>query len=105
MTADVTRHTLSAREAAVALGISEGLVRRLIARGEIPERCGSQLMAQRLVDRKTAAEYLGITEPALKALCYRRRIPFVKVGRVTRFDMRALDKFIASNTTPAETGR
>lgn len=59
-------------------------------------------MAQRLVDRKAAAEYLGITEAALKALCYRRRVPFVKVGRVTRFDMRALDKWIEQNTTQAE---
>lgn len=57
--------------------------------------------AKRLVAAAEAAEYIGVTEAAIRSLAYRRTIPFVHVGRLLRFDLRALDRYIDANTVPA----
>lgn len=58
-------------------------------------------MTARLVDQAGAAEYLGTTERHIRELKYRRAIPFVKVGRSLRFDVRDLDRWIEQNKTGA----
>lgn len=58
-------------------------------------------MAARLVDQAGAAEYLGTTERHIRELKYRREIPFVKVGRSLRFDLRDLERWIEANKTGA----
>lgn len=58
-------------------------------------------MAARLVDQAGAAEYLGLTEDQVRGLKYRRAIPFVKVGRSLRFDLRDLERWIEANKTEA----
>lgn len=57
--------------------------------------------AQRLTDVPGVAEYLGTTERHIRELVYRRRIPFVKVGRAVRFDLRTIDRWIETNTVKA----
>lgn len=58
-------------------------------------------MARRLTDVAGIAEYLGLTEGAVRQLVQRRRIPFVRVGRLLRFDLRVIDQWIETNTTEA----
>lgn len=56
---------------------------------------------RRLVAKEEAAEYLGVTLRHLRDLCYRREVPFVKVGGALRFDVKALDRYIDEHTTEA----
>lgn len=56
---------------------------------------------RRLLTAAEAAEYLGRTEGAVRQLVYRREIPFVKQGRVLRFDVRELDRWIDDHTVDA----
>lgn len=58
-------------------------------------------MTRRLLDQAGAAEYLGLTQDQVRALKYRRVLPFVKVGRSLRFDVRDLDRFIEMNKVDA----
>lgn len=55
----------------------------------------------RLVDIAATAAYLGTTERHIRELVYTRRIPFVKIGRALRFDVRDLDRWIDINKTKA----
>jgi excisionase family DNA binding protein len=48
----------------------------------------------RLMTIKQAAEYLGTTPATLYTKIWRREIPFVKLGRSVRFDVRDLDELI-----------
>ena len=52
---------------------------------------------ERTWDFAEAAEYLGCTEGTLKVWTSKRRVPFVKVGRLTRFRKGDLDKFMDGN--------
>lgn len=58
-------------------------------------------MTTGLVDIAEAAARLGVTERHVRRLVSERRIDFVKVGRLVRFDPRALDRWIARHTTKA----
>lgn len=58
-------------------------------------------MAPRLLALSATAEYLSLTPDQVRALKYRRQIPFVKVGRSLRFDVRDLDRWIEQNKTEA----
>jgi excisionase family DNA binding protein len=59
-------------------------------------------MPQPLLDPTQAAERLGITERHLRLLLERREIPFVKVGRLNRFDPDDLEQWIADNRTEVQ---
>lgn len=48
-----------------------------------------------------AANYLGITQRHLRDLVYRRRVPHYKVGRLVRFSLADLDKWMASSRVEA----
>lgn len=43
---------------------------------------------------KEAAEYLGLTESALRTMVARRQVPFHKLGRRLRFDIHDLDALL-----------
>jgi excisionase family DNA binding protein len=47
----------------------------------------------RYLDVAGAAEYLSLSTSYLFKLVSRRRIPFIKMGRLVRFDRNALDKW------------
>jgi excisionase family DNA binding protein len=57
-----------------------------------------------LLDVKAAAARLGTTERHIRELVYRRAVPYVKVGRLVRFDPADLDAWIAANRQPARMG-
>lgn len=48
----------------------------------------------KLMNIKEAAEYLGIKESRLRTATRLRQLPFMKVGRLIRFEKGHLDKWI-----------
>lgn len=48
-----------------------------------------------------AAVYLGVKPSTIRAWVQKRRIPYVKVGRLTRFLQRDLDAFLEQGRIPA----
>jgi excisionase family DNA binding protein len=53
---------------------------------------------QRLVSIKEAAVYTGLSPHTIYTMVSQRRIPFVKVGRLVKFDLELLDKWIKQQT-------
>ncbi len=53
---------------------------------------------RRLLNVQEAAEYTGLSVHTLYTWVSQRRIAFVKLGRLTKFDTRLLDDWIAKNT-------
>jgi len=54
-----------------------------------------------LLDIKEAADRLGTTERHIRALIADRKIAYIKVGRLIRFDPKSLDEWIEANTIMA----
>lgn len=54
---------------------------------------------RRFLSVQEVAHYTGLSVHTLYAMVSQRRIPFVKMGRLTKFDLRLLDEWIAKNTT------
>ena len=52
----------------------------------------------RLITIRQAAGYTGLSVHTLYTVVSQRRIPFVKVGRLTKFDVGLLDAWIKQNT-------
>lgn len=50
-----------------------------------------------LLTPQQAADYLGIKLSTVYGMCMRRQIPFVKIGRLNRFQRSSLDKWIESH--------
>jgi excisionase family DNA binding protein len=48
-----------------------------------------------------AAFHIGCTSGTLKVWVSKRRVPFVKVGRLTRFTRKSLDEWMSKNTYKA----
>ena len=55
----------------------------------------------RLLDINEAAERLGTTERHMRALIANRKIDYIKVGRLVRFDPSTLDAWIRAQTVTA----
>jgi excisionase family DNA binding protein len=55
-------------------------------------------MKHQLLDIKEAATYVGLSVHTLYTMVSQRRIPYVKVGRLTKFDIGLLDAWIKQNT-------
>ena len=55
-------------------------------------------MTRRLLTIKEVAGYTGLSVHTLYTMVSQRRIPYVKVGRLTKFDLRLLDDWISKNT-------
>ncbi len=58
-------------------------------------------MQKRLLTVKEASEYLGIKVNTLYSWVSQKKIDYVKMGRLTKFDIRVLDKYIENNTIEA----
>jgi len=56
-----------------------------------------------LLDAAEAAEYLGVTERWVRRAIKERRIPFVKLGAMVRFEPEALDRYLDSARVEPET--
>jgi len=57
----------------------------------------SGVLTLRLVGIKEVASYVGLSVHTMYAILSQRRIPYVKVGRLTKFDVRAIDAWIRKN--------
>ncbi len=55
-------------------------------------------MTPRLISIQDAAQYTGLSVQTLYKMVSQRRIPFVKMGRLTKFDVGLLDTWIKQNT-------
>ena len=53
---------------------------------------------RRLLDIKETSLYLGIRVDTIYRMVSERRIPFVKVGRRTMFDLRLIDDWLGGHT-------
>ena len=53
---------------------------------------------RRLISIKEAADYTRLSVHTLYTMVSQRRIPFVKLGRLVRFDITTLDKWIEDQT-------
>jgi len=60
----------------------------------------------RLISIKDAASYTGLSPHTIYTMVSQRRIPFVKMGRLVKFDLALLDKWITQQTVmPASSRR
>lgn len=57
-----------------------------------------QEVPHRLVDIWVVADYLGISPDTAYTMVSQRRIPYVKVGRLLRFDLKVIDEWISKNS-------
>ena len=53
-----------------------------------------QPVGKRLFSIREVAEYTGLSVHTLYTMVSQRRIPYVKVGRLTKFDREELDRWI-----------
>jgi excisionase family DNA binding protein len=53
---------------------------------------------RRLITIQEAAEYTGLSVHTLYTMVSQKRIPYVKLGRLTKFDPKAIDTWIGQNT-------
>ena len=53
---------------------------------------------RRLVGIQIIADYLDVAPDTVYTMVSQRRIPFVRVGRLLKFDPRAIDTWIAANS-------
>jgi excisionase family DNA binding protein len=53
---------------------------------------------RRLLSIDETSEYLGLAQTTLYKMVSQRRLPFVKVGRLVKFDKGLLDEWIKHNT-------
>jgi len=58
----------------------------------------SDPIKRRLIDIHAAAALLDLSVDTLYTMVSQRRIPYVKVGRLVKFDLRLLDEWIQQNT-------
>ena len=54
-------------------------------------------MEKRLIGVEETAKYLDIKPHTLYTWVSQRRIPFVKCGRLTKFDLKDIDEYIREN--------
>jgi excisionase family DNA binding protein len=53
---------------------------------------------KRLLNVREAAQYLGLEVDTVYKKARLREVPYVKVGRALRFDVKALERFIEQHT-------
>jgi len=51
-------------------------------------------MTPSLIDMKTVSEQLGVTKNTLYSWCCQKKIPYVKIGRLTKFDQKDIDAWV-----------
>ena len=56
------------------------------------------MVENKLLNITEMAEYLGITVGTLYAWVSQKRIPYIKLGRLVKFDLRKIDKWLEEKT-------
>ena len=59
----------------------------------------------RLLTLKESADWLGLRVPTLRDWIWRRKIPYVKLGRSVRIAEETIEQLIAEGTVPARPER
>ena len=57
-------------------------------------------MSSEIMDFKTTARYLCVSESKLYKMTHKREIAFMKIGRLNMFRRVELDKFLEDNRVP-----
>ena len=57
---------------------------------------------RRLVDLAAAGAYLGVCTRTVSKLKSTNQLPYVQIGRSVRFDLNALDEFVAKHSRGGE---
>jgi len=60
------------------------------------------MCSRRLINVQELAEYLDLKVGTVYSLVSQRRIPFVKVGRLTKFDLQKIEQWIEENSVEEE---
>ncbi|WP_413935149.1 helix-turn-helix domain-containing protein [Nitrospira sp. BLG_1] len=55
-------------------------------------------ISRRLVTVQEAAAYTGLSPHTLYTMVSQRRVPYVKLGRLTKFDLGQLEQWIEAHT-------
>ena len=55
-------------------------------------------MKKRFLNIEDCAEFLGLSKGTLYVWVCRRKIPYLKVGRLVKFDLEAIEKWIKENS-------
>lgn len=77
---------------------------RTHAAGASPRTARRSETSSGLIDIHAAADYLATSERHMRELVAKRRIPFLHVGRLIRFDTKDLDAFKEAGRVEARTG-
>lgn len=56
------------------------------------------MLSRKLLTVKDVSGYTGLAPDTLYTMVSQRRIPYVKVGRLVKFDLELLDKWIKQQT-------
>jgi excisionase family DNA binding protein len=57
-----------------------------------------QMVDRRLIDINELSELTGLSKNTIYCWVSQRRIPFVKCGRLTKFDLQKIEKWIEENS-------
>ncbi len=55
-------------------------------------------MNKRLININELSEYVGLSTSTIYSWVSQRRIPFVKCGRLTKFDLQRIDEWIEESS-------
>jgi excisionase family DNA binding protein len=55
-------------------------------------------MEERLIDIKKLSQYLGVKEGTIYSWVNQEKIPYVKINRLVRFNLKTIDEWIENNS-------
>ena len=58
-------------------------------------------MEKKLLSLDETAQYLGVKKPTLYSWVFQRKIPYLKVGRLVKFDLHKLTQWLEQRSVPA----
>jgi len=60
------------------------------------------VIKRRLINIQELSEYIGLSKNTIYCWVSQRRIPFVKLGRLTKFDLEKIEEWIEENSVREE---
>ena len=58
-------------------------------------------MEKRYINIDELAGYLGISKNTIYSWVWQKKIPYAKLGRLVKFDLRVIDRWMQKNTVEA----
>ena len=58
-------------------------------------------MEKRYLNVEELSQYIGVKKSTIYNWVSQRRIPFIKCGRLTKFDIKAIDRWMAKSNVPS----